>query len=420
MHTVLMIAFHYPPVQGSSGVQRTLRFSQHLSKFGWEPIVLTVTPGAYEATAEAEGNEVPSGVTVERAFGLDTTRHLALFGRYPRRFALPDRWATWKPFAIAKALTVLKARHVDVVWSTFPIATAHAIALEVSVRSGLPWIAEFRDPLWQGDYPPDPRVNRSWRQLEHEIFERAERVVVTTPSAADLYAERYPAYRRERIQLIENGYDEETFDRATAVTQNSGIRDGARRPVTLLHSGVVYPSERDPTCLFRAVASLKRLGRVTAESFQVVLRASGHDSLYRDELARLDIRDIVRLEPGLDYLRALQEMLAADGLLILQAANCNAQVPAKLYEYLRAARPIVALTDPAGDTARTLRATGAAIIAPLDSDIEIEKALMRFIRQVDEHSWQPPPMDVVRRYSRKEQTGQLAALLGDVLPGRRN
>jgi glycosyltransferase involved in cell wall biosynthesis len=415
MPTVLMIAFHYPPVQGSSGVQRTLRFSQHLPKSGWEPIVLTITPVAYEATAEASGNEVPVGVGVERAFGLDTTRHLALFGRYPRRFALPDRWATWKPFAVARALRVLKSRRVDVIWSTFPIATAHAIALEVSARSGVPWIAEFRDPMWQGDYPPDPRVNRSWLQLERRIFERAQRVVVTTPSASELYAERYPAYPRERIKLIDNGYDEETFGRATPATQNSGLRNGARRPVTLLHSGVVYPSERDPTHLFRALASLKRLGRVTAETFQLVLRASGHDSLYRDELARLDIRDIVRLEPGLDYLPALQEMLVADGLLILQAANCNAQVPAKLYEYLRAGRPIVALTDSAGDTAKTLRATGAAIIAPLDSVADIENALLRFISQVGEHSWQPPPVDVIRRYSRQEQTGQLAALLADTL-----
>jgi hypothetical protein len=420
MSTVLMIAFHYPPVQGSSGVQRTLRFSQHLSTYGWEPIVLTATPSAYETTAAAAGNEIPAGVTVERAFGLDTTRHLALFGRYPRRFALPDRWATWKPFAVAKALAVLKGRHVDLLWSTFPIATAHAIALEVATRSGLPWIAEFRDPLWQGEYPPDPQVNRSWLQLEHGIFERAQRVVVTTPSAVDLYAERYPAYRRERIALIENGYDEDAFARASAVAQNSGVRSESRRPVTLLHSGVVYPSERDPSNLFRALASLKRQGHVTTESFQLVLRASGHESLYRDELARLDINDIVRLEPGLDYLRALQEMLAADGLLILQAANCNAQVPAKLYEYLRASRPIVAFTDPAGDTARTLRATGAAIIAPLDSDVEIEKALMRFISQVKDQSWQRPPMDLVLRYSRKEQTGQLAALLTDVAHAGRN
>jgi glycosyltransferase involved in cell wall biosynthesis len=269
--------------------------------------------------------------------------------------------------------------------------------------------------MWQGDYPPDPRVNRSWLQLERRIFERAQRVVVTTPSASDLYAERYPAYARERIKLIENGYDEESFARATPVTQNRSIRSGARGPVTLLHSGVVYPSERDPTHLFRALASLKRLGRVTAETFQLVLRASGHDSLYRDQLDRLDIGDIVRLEPGLDYLCALQEMLVADGLLILQAANCNAQVPAKLYEYLRAGRPIVALTDSAGDTAKTLHATGAAIIAPLDSEVQIENALMRFISQVGEHLWQPPPVDVIRRYSRQEQTGQLAALLADVV-----
>src|SRR4051812_24392204 len=130
--TVLLVAFHFPPVRGSSGVQRTLRFAQHLPKFGWRPIVLTVKPGAYEAVAEIAGNEVPANLTVARAFGLDAARHLSLFGRYPGRLALPDRWATWKHWAIRKARHILTQRRVDAVWSTFPIATAHEIGLAVA------------------------------------------------------------------------------------------------------------------------------------------------------------------------------------------------------------------------------------------------------------------------------------------------
>src|SRR3954465_9590874 len=95
IRTVLLIAFHFPPIQGSSGMQRTLRFAQHLPKFGWRPIVLSAHPGAYDQTAVA-ANELPADLEVHRAFGLNAGTHLALFGRYPKIFARPDRWSTWR------------------------------------------------------------------------------------------------------------------------------------------------------------------------------------------------------------------------------------------------------------------------------------------------------------------------------------
>ena len=68
---VLLIAYHYPPLRGSSGIQRALRFSQYLREFGWEPIVLTAHPRAYQDKSEDLLADVPPGVIVERAFALD-------------------------------------------------------------------------------------------------------------------------------------------------------------------------------------------------------------------------------------------------------------------------------------------------------------------------------------------------------------
>ena len=96
MRRVLMIAFHFPPLAGSSGIQRTLRFAQHLPEFGWEPLVLTAHPRAYERTSGDLVADIPEGMHVERAFALDSARHLAIKGRYPDIFARPDRWISWK------------------------------------------------------------------------------------------------------------------------------------------------------------------------------------------------------------------------------------------------------------------------------------------------------------------------------------
>ncbi|MGQ0834945.1 MAG: glycosyltransferase [Gammaproteobacteria bacterium] len=413
--TVLLVAFHFPPMQGSSGVQRTLRFSQHLPKFGWRPVILSIDSRAYGASSEASGNEVPPRVDVHRAFGVDAARTLSMFGRYPRALALPDRWASWRLWAVPKALRIIREEGVDVIWSTFPIATAHLIGLHIARRSGLPWVAEFRDPMWQGDYPPDAKLNRAWRELETQVFGRASRVVVTTPGAVAMYADRFPALDRSGLVLIENGYDEEAFGRARAdERQNCDAALPRGQPVRLLHSGIIYPSERDPTQLFGAVASLKRKGAISAGGLQIVLRASGHEPEYRKRLDALGIADIVSLQPPLAYTAALREMLDADGLLILQASNCNAQVPAKLYEYLRAEKPILALTDPSGDTARTLSAVGAGQIARLDSQDEIEAGLLEFLRQIAGGRWRRPSLDSIRRYSREVQTGELAAVLDQV------
>lgn len=413
--TVLLIAYHFPPIQGSSGVQRTLRFAQHLPKFGWRPVVLTIDPRAYEKVADGPGNEPPAGLEIHRARGFDTARQLSIAGRYPLALALPDRWMSWRYWAVPAALRLVREKGIDVVWSTFPVATAHSIGLRVARRSGLPWVAEFRDPMWQFDYPPDPRVNREWKALEERIFGAADAVVVTTPGAVGEYRERYPAFDSSRVHLIENGFDEETFARAGAVPPGEGAA-GRRRsgPVTLLHSGIIYRSERDPKQFFAAIAALKGRGQISADSLQVILRASGDDDGYRTELVRLGITDIVRLEPAVSYLDALKEMLQIDGLLLLQAANCNSQVPAKLYEYLRADRPILALTDPAGDTATTLNNLGAGLVARLDSQQEIERALIDFTQQIQSGEWRRADAQTIRRYSRSEQAGQLARLLDGV------
>ena len=411
--TVLLIAYHFPPVQGSSGVQRTLRFAQHLPKFGWRPIVLSIDARAYESTAQVVGNEAPAGLAVHRAFGFNTATQLSILGRYPAALALPDRWATWRYWAVPKGMRLIREERVDALWSTFPIATAHLIGLQLARKSRLPWLAEFRDPMWQSDWPPEPRANRAWHALEQRIFAAAERAIFVAPGAVEMYAQRFPRIDRRKFALVENGYDEETFRRAASVEQDAGSV-AADRPVTLLHSGIIYSSERDPTHFFAAIAELKARGAVSSKSLRIILRASGTETNFGVELERLGIADIVQLQPSIDYVSALREMLAVDGLLILQAANCNAQVPAKLYEYLRADRPILALTDPAGDTARTLDAAGAGLVARLDCVADIREALLRLIRQIENGDWRRASRATVAGYSREAQAAKLAGLLDEV------
>ena len=274
MKRLLMVAFHFPPFAGSSGIQRTLRFVQHLPAFGWEPIVLTADPRAYERTSEDLSAEVPAGTVVERAFALDTARHLSFKGRYPGFLARPDRWITWALAAVPAGLKLARRYSPHAMWSTYPIASAHAVGRAIALRSGLPWIADFRDPMAQEGYPADAKVWRSFKNIEEWTIRESAASVFTTPGAARMYRDRYPD-AASRMHIVENGYDEPTFAAVEEDRTSDPLTPGA---VTLLHSGVVYPWERDPSCLLRA---LRRLADQTAVA-TLDIEAKGLPLVFRD------------------------------------------------------------------------------------------------------------------------------------------
>ena len=210
MKRVLMVAYHFPPLAGSSGIQRTLRFVQHLPKFGWEPLVLSADPRAYERTSNDLMGEIPESIVVRRAFAFDTARHLSIAGRYIGAMARPDRWVSWKFAAVREGMRMIREFRPQAIWSTYPIATAHLIGAELQRRSGLPWIADFRDPMAQEGYPSDPLVWQSYHEIEANALQHARYSTFTTPGAARLYQGRYPN-AANRIVVLENGYDEESF-----------------------------------------------------------------------------------------------------------------------------------------------------------------------------------------------------------------
>lgn len=407
MKRVLMIAYHFPPMAGSSGIQRTLRFVQHLPKFGWEPLVLSADPRTYERTSDDLMGDIPQDTVVRRAFALDTARHLSIAGRYVGAMARPDRWVSWRYDAIRQGMRMIREFKPQAIWSTYPIATAHLIGAELQRKSGLPWIADFRDPMAQDGYPADPLTWQSYRAIEEHTLRTARFSTFTTPGAARTYLSRYPV-GAERVVVLENGYDEETFaGAANGGGERRSLHPGA---ITLLHSGIIYPAERDPTQFFEALGQLKASGAITAGSLVVRFRSSVHDELLQSLAARYDVAEFIDCQPPVPYRQALAEMLDADGLLVMQAANCNEQIPAKIYEYLRANRPILTLTDPQGDTATTLRQAGATDIARLDSAADICRILPDFLAAIRAGRAVLPDRQAVANASREGRTAQLAGV----------
>lgn len=411
MKRVLLISFQYPPMAGSSGIQRALRFSQYLPQYGWEPMVLTANPRAYEQVSDDQMGDVPSDVHVSRTLAWDARRHLSIFGKYPACLAMPDRWMSWGLSAVPEGLRLIRKYRPAAIWSTFPLPTAHRIGLELQLKTGLPWIADFRDVMTEDGYPADPRTATAWRKLESQTIEHCTRAVFTTPGAVQMYAQRYSGKSADSFCLIENGYDEEVF---AEVERTIGADRGtsAPRPLRIVHSGVIYPMERDPSALFEALGEMRRRGQIDGNTLRLVLRATGHDGYLAKLLEKNGIGDIVELAPAIPYRDALAEMLQADALLLLQGNSCNRQIPAKLYEYARVGRPILGLVS--GDTADALRGLGIDTLSTLEDSAAIARLLEGFIASVRTGTAPIPTPDGVQRHSRLFKTQELAAMLNQI------
>lgn len=404
-----MIAAQYPPMKGSSGLQRVLKFSQYLPENGWQPIVVTLNRKAHEDTSDEQVGEIPTSAIVRAAWGLDAKRHLSIKGRYFAALALPDRWASWWLGAVPLGIRLARKYRPDVIWSTYPIATAHSIGYTIAKRTGIPWVADFRDSMTEPGFPEDPTVRNSRLKVEQKAVANSSAVVFTAPSAKAMYAERYPDQPDEKWKVISNGYDEENFRSIGSIVP----RESAGKTV-LVHSGLLDPGDRNPFGFFDAIRILKDRGQISSANLEVNLRATGFNDKYASAVTDLGIDDIVRLSDTIPYNEALREMLSADGLILFQARCCNHQIPAKVYEYFRADRPILGLVDMDGDTGQLLRSANIRHVAPLEDTDALVATIASFVEATSTHALSGVGLHMAEKFSRRNLTKDLAHLFDTV------
>jgi hypothetical protein len=311
---------------------------------------------------------------------------------------------------VVECLRLVRRYRPQALWSTFPIATAHLIALTVQRLTGLPWVADFRDPMLQEAEPLRRFEKMVWTRLEGSVVRRATRCVFVTRGAREQCQVRYGRPAAEGLDVIENGYDEAVF--AEAAVKAPPARAPGR--IRLLHSGILYADGRNPLPFFNA---LREFVEERGAEVEVVLRGCGDDAPYSRIAAELGLGGVVRIAPPVPYREAIAEMLASDALLLFQGPVYGKQVPAKAYEYVRSGRPILALTDRAGDTARMLGEWDGVYMADMGSSREIKAALAQLVTGVSDGVPPARGSEEVARLSRRSRTRELARLLDGLTDG---
>lgn len=408
-----MVTYNFPPLTASSGIQRSLNFSRFLPENGWSPIVLTPDSRVYDTANNNDAPEIPEQIIHKSSFALNTAKHLSICGKYPAFLALPDKFWTWRLSAVSAGIDLIRKYQPDAIWSTCPIPTTHWIAAALKKTSGIPWIADFRDPLIKDGNNDSFLEHKIKCYIEAKTVANADIVSFTSPSTLKLYQERYPELNQKKWRVIYNGYNEDNFSTAAEIAHNSQQNRPTNGIKTLLHSGILYQNGRNPAALFEAIKELHNTQKISENSFRLVLRATNSDEHYSQEVKRFSISEYVDILPPIKYEKALAEMINADGLLILQGSIFNGQIPAKVFEYFRAQKPILALTDSKGDTARILREGGISKVADMTSKDEISSLILDFVNNNTDQI--TPSKTSYTKFSRRNQTAELAKILNKLV-----
>lgn len=410
---ILMVAYHFPPCGEVSGTLRTLAMARSLREQGWDPFVLAPRLASYPVLDHTLADPEEFASRLHRAFAFDAKRHLGVAGHYPEWLAQPDRWGSWCLDGVRLGLKLIRRYRPKALWSTYPIATTHRIAVQLKCHSQLPWIADFRDPMLLNLSDLGRRTRASRVRLDRRCAELADACVFTTRSALVDYRQRYADVAHGLFEVIPNGFDEDIARAQMSALRDSCGRRGGR-PFTLVHSGALYDQGRSPEPLFRALNVLKRRGEISPDSLQVVFRGIGTEEVracYATMSARYHVDDLVELMPSLDREAALHEQFEADGLLLLQESQFNLQIPAKFYEYLRIGKPILALTDPVGETARLFADERIGFVADIGDPEQTARRLLEFLRAGKAGRFSPLEGAELSGYARSEGGRQLVKLL---------
>ncbi len=411
MKRVLVVAYFYPPVAGG-GVYRTLGLVRHLSSFGFEPVVLTGAgstpwvsdPGLKTGVSSVEVIRAGAGApaTAMMRGGASRPAWMSALARAAPWVAVPDAYSSWRPAAVRAGLARIGAGGIDAIYSTSPPDTDHLVALELHRRTELPWLADFRDP-WIGlSYRKPPT---RWHRAAHErmlrsVLGEASRVVAATEGTARWLASA-AAPAAPRVGVVSNGFEAEEW---------IGLTPRRFDRFTLLHAGRLS-GERTLQPFLNGLGQF--LARNPSRRTQVQCLLIGpHDDAQARLVRRTGWGDVVRFGGQSAHAETLAMEAGADALLVIQsgAPEFRELVPGKLYEYMGAERPVIAIV-PEGQAADLVRRLGMGWVAAPDAPERIADAL--------DAAWAgsfKPRHTVADRepFTRRTLAGQLARVLAEI------
>jgi glycosyltransferase involved in cell wall biosynthesis len=430
MRNVLLVTYSYPPVE-RSGARRPAAIAKYLPRFGWRPLVLTpkVKGGSRNSEFIKETNERDVLADWKTRLHLDGRRglheqlglplsaqpgtdkaHTLLITVLKNLLTYPDLTKGWIPYAL-ETLEEARREHrpIDAIITTFPPASCHLIGEKAKQILGCPWIADFRD-LWTQDITTTRTRDLQFLQvpLEKRTLRHADMLITVSNPWADRLRQRYPS---KEIRTVPNGFDPDDFSPRPELTQK----------FTITNAGVLYEGQRDPTILLEVLRDLGKDKIIPLRDVKVRFYAPAYPWL-EPLVRRFGLALVVELHGMVPRREVLQRQMESQVLLLLSFTHPKdtGLHTGKLFEYLGAARPILAIGGNRGAMTQVLEETRAGIHA--SSKAEVRQWLVRAYAdykragRVSYHG----DAKAISRYSHLEMSRSFADALDDLTSGSRN
>lgn len=424
MNKVLIITYYWPP-SGGSGVQRWVKFSKYLPSLGWQPVIYTPKNPELTSIDHTLEKEVPQEAEVIR-------RHITEFyGIYHKiagkkdnkaevnpingqkktfkqrlmlsirgNFFIPDPRCTWIGPSVRFLKKYLKEHPVDVIVSTGPPHSMHLIARKLSLCTGIPWVADFRDPWTKMFYFKHLELSRLschiHEKLEKKVLDDADAVVAVSP----LVREDFIGMTDTPIELITNGFDESDFEGPI-------IRDGY---FNITHTGL-FASDGNPEHLWEILGDKVKCDPEFRRRLRIRLAGKTDKEIIASIEAAGLADNIVNLG-YIDHTEAVEEQRKACVMLLplRKEPEYKATLPGKLFEYLASGNQILGIGQTDGAMAAIINETETGKVFDWDDKGGLES----FIQDCWNNYLTGKTKDNserISKYSRKATAGQMAALL---------
>ena len=436
MKRVLIISYYWPPT-GGSGVQRWVKFAKYLPSEGWQPVIYTPENPEQLAVDESLAAEVPEAAEVVKTRIIEPYE---LYKKLLRRSGhskeavevnpvnaqnksllqkaamwvrgnlfRPDPRCLWIGPSVRFLKKYLSEHPVDLIVSTGPPQSMHMIGLRLSRETGLPWIADFRDPWTKIFYfkhlSMTPATERWHKKMEKMVLDEASAVVAVSP----LVQQEFQAMTDTPVELITNGFDECDFS-SEPCTEAYG---GASQEFTITHTGL-FAADGNPTILWDVLAEKCQADEAFRKLLRIKLIGKTDDQILKALKDRGLESSLINMGYQTHSVAVEQQRQASVLILPLRKEpEYRAVLPGKLFEYLASQRPILGIGQPDGAMAMIVNESGTGTVIDWNDRKEIGQYIDQCWERHLEGRLSSDGADL-SRFTRRNLTRRMAGLFESV------
>ncbi|WP_373516636.1 glycosyltransferase [Pricia sp.] len=423
MERVLIITYYWPPA-GGPGVQRWLKFVKYLRDFEIEPVVYVPENPHYPIEDASLEKEIPNDITIYKqplfepyglakllsnkktkriSSGIIQAKNQSVLEKamllVRGNLFIPDARKYWIKPSVKFLSEVLDKDGIDTVITTGPPHSVHLIGQQLKAKKGIRWLADFRDPWTSIGYHKKLKLTKSSQkkheELERSVVNQADQIIVTSPATQ----REFQQITQQPITVITNGHD-------------TDYEGGAHldKDFTISHIGSLL-TDRNPKNLWKVLSQIASENSVFRADLQLefmgVVSKDVMDSLYRFELG-----PYVKMRGYGSHAEAQRRQQTSQVLLLVEidSEETKGIIPGKLFEYMAAQRPILALGPKDWEAGKIIQKTRSGAVYDYDSHDGLKKTVLAWYASFKKQNLSAKAKNI-EKYSRRTLTEQLVKLL---------